>query len=158
MVYTEIKNRNGKTYYYRVLSIREGSKFSKRRNYLGVDLSKEKLKKFEERADEELLAEKRQKIKNNIEKIKSKIIPLLRKNKIKRAGIFGSYVRGEQRKNSDIDILIEPPKNRKFSLLDLVALERMLKEKMGIKVDLITYSGIYHLLRSRILNEEVRII
>jgi len=33
-----------------------------------------------------------------IEEIKKKILPVLKKNKIKRAGIFGSYARGEQKK------------------------------------------------------------
>ena len=39
--------------------------------------------------------------------IKRKIIPILKKNHVVRAGIFGSYARGEQKKNSDIDILIK---------------------------------------------------
>ena len=43
MVYTEIKERNGKKYYYRVLSVRKGNKISKNRKYLGVNLSKEAL-------------------------------------------------------------------------------------------------------------------
>ncbi len=39
-----------------------------------------------------------------IEKIKKKIVPILKKNKVVRAGIFGSYARGENKKNSDVDI------------------------------------------------------
>jgi len=54
MVYTEIKEKNGKKYYYRVLNIRMGSKFKKKRVYLGADLEKKELKNKEENADKEL--------------------------------------------------------------------------------------------------------
>lgn len=157
MVYTETKERNGRKYYYRVASIRQGKKVSKKRKYLGKELKKQELQKKEKEADKELLIGENNKINKNIKKLKLKIVPLLKRNKVRKAGIFGSYARGEQRKDSDIDILIEV-KGRKFSLLDLIALERELKKKLGIKVDLLTYKGIYHLLRERILNEEIRII
>ena len=93
-----------------------------------------------------------------IEKIKLKIVPLLKKEKVVKAGIFGSYARGEQKKNSDIDILIEIPKGRKFSLFDLVGVQLELEKILGKKVDILTYDSIYHLLRKKILNEEVRIL
>ncbi len=157
MVYTEVKERNGNKYYYRVISVRKDKKVSKKRKYLGVNLDNSLLEKKEKEADEELLADKRKKINRQINEIKAKIIPILKKNKIKKAGIFGSYVRGEQKKNSDVDIIIEPPQRRKFSLLDLVALQMALEKKLGIKVDLLTYNGIYHLLKDIILKEEVRI-
>lgn len=83
-----------------------------------------------------------------------KIIPLLKKYKIKKAGIFGSYARGEAKKNSDIDIIIE----FNDSLLTLVAMQRELKETLGIKVDLLTYKGLNPLLKKRILKEEVKLL
>jgi len=55
MVYTEIQEKNGKKYYYRVLSIRKGNKVTKNRIYLGVDLEKNKLSKKEKEADKELM-------------------------------------------------------------------------------------------------------
>lgn len=55
MVYTEIKEKNRKKYFYRVLSIREGSKTKKRRIYLGVDLDKNNLIDREKTADKELM-------------------------------------------------------------------------------------------------------
>lgn len=55
MVYTEIKEKNGKKYYYRVLSIRKGKKIMKKRIYLGTDLEKAKLSKKEKEADKELI-------------------------------------------------------------------------------------------------------
>jgi Fic family protein len=51
MVYTEILERNGKKYYYRVESIRNGKKVSKRKKYLGVDLDKQILIDKEKNAD-----------------------------------------------------------------------------------------------------------
>jgi predicted nucleotidyltransferase len=55
--------------------------------------------------------------------------------KVKEIGIFGSYVRGEQNEDSDVDVLIafeKPP-----SLLKFVELENYLSETIGIKVDLV---------------------
>ncbi len=54
MVYTEIKERNDKKYYYRVLNVRKGDKFKKKRVYLGVDLEKKNITDAETKADKEL--------------------------------------------------------------------------------------------------------
>ena len=62
-----------------------------------------------------------------IENIKKKILPILKKNNVVRAGIFGSYARGEQKKDSDIDILVDI-KGKKFSLFDLIGMELELKK------------------------------
>jgi len=88
--------------------------------------------------------------------LKKKIIPILKKNHVVRAGIFGSYARGEAKKKSDVDILVEIKKS--ISLLDLIGIELTLKEKLNKKVDLIEYNSIHPLLKDRILKEEVRII
>ena len=45
--------------------------------------------------------------KMNINKIKNKIIPVLKRYQVKRAAFFGSIVRGDYNKDSDIDILVE---------------------------------------------------
>lgn len=55
MPYTEIKEKNGKKYYYRVLSVRKGNKITKKRIYLGVNLDKKEIFKKEAKADKELL-------------------------------------------------------------------------------------------------------
>jgi Fic family protein len=54
MVYTEIKEKNGRKYFYRVKSIRKGKKVEKERVYLGADLDKKKLQDKEKEADKEL--------------------------------------------------------------------------------------------------------
>lgn len=90
----------------------------------------------------------------DVEELKKQIVPILRKYKIKKAGIFGSYARGDYKKNSDIDVLIE----FNGSLLTLVRIERELKDILGTKVDLLTYKGLSPLLKRRILKEEIRVL
>ena len=81
MTYTETRNINGKKYYYRVASIRKGDKISKKRVYLGANLSNLELLNKEKAADKKLLSKKKEKINKEIENIKSKIVPILKKNK-----------------------------------------------------------------------------
>ncbi|MBI3626782.1 nucleotidyltransferase family protein [Candidatus Uhrbacteria bacterium] len=80
---------------------------------------------------------------------------ILKEYGVSRAGIFGSRARGDARIKSDTDILVKM--KRGSSLLDLVDLELKLKEKLGGKVDLLTYDSLHPKLRGRILREEVRI-
>ena len=78
---------------------------------------------------------------------------LAEKYKVKEIGLFGSYVRGEQRKRSDVDILVEfqkVPDLFKFIELEMY-LERILKKK----VDLVEKNGLRPRLRDIILNEVV---
>ncbi len=152
MTYTELKEKNGKRYYYRARSVRVGNKFKKERIYLGVNLSGRKLTEKENQADKILLKDR---VNKGLEEIKPKIIGILKKNKIKRAGIFGSFARGEQKKNSDIDILILPAKNIGFGF---AGIELELEKKLKRKVDLVSYNGISPYLKDYILNQEVRIL
>ena len=89
-------------------------------------------------------------------KMKTKIIKILKKNDVVKAGIFGSYARGEAKKDSDIDILIKFKGSK--SLFDLVRVERELKEALNVDVDLITYNSINPHLKESILRDEVKII
>ena len=100
---------------------------------------------------------KNKKLETRINKLKRIIIPILKKNKIIKAGVFGSFVREDYKKGSDIDILIEV-KAKKFSLFDLVGLKMELEKKLNKKIDLLTYKGIHPYLRESILADEVRII
>jgi len=91
----------------------------------------------------------------NIRSIQKKIIPILKRNKVVKAGIFGSYARGEAKKTSDIDILIQPPKGIG---LEFVGIKLELEKALGRKVDLVTYKSIHPYLKEYILADEVRII
>jgi hypothetical protein len=87
-----------------------------------------------------------------LEEIKEKITPLLRSYGVKRAAFFGSFVRGEERKDSDIDILVEFEGEK--SLLDLAGLKIELEELLERKVDVLTYDSIHPLLKDKILEEQ----
>ena len=93
----------------------------------------------------------------DIEEIKRKILPILAKYGVKRAGVFGSVVRGEEREDSDIDILVEIERDD-LSLLDFVGLKLELEEALNKKVDLGEYCTIMPIIKDRILKEEVRIL
>lgn len=75
--------------------------------------------------------------------------------KVRELGIFGSFVRGEQKKRSDIDILVEY--SELPDLLKLIELENRLQKLLKRKVDLIEKSGIRTELKEIILNEVVYI-
>jgi len=152
MTYNEIKKVNGKKYFYRVKSIRNGKKFKKERIYLGVNLTKEELNNKEKEANLKLMKDK---IDKALIKIRPRIIQILKKNNVKRAGIFGSYAKGEQRKNSDIDILIEPPEGIGFGF---AGIQIELEKKLGKKVDLVTYKYISPYIKKEVLKEEIRIL
>ena len=85
--------------------------------------------------------------------IQEKIRPVLQEAGISRAGLFGSCARGEMNEASDVDILVEPPE--KFTLFSLSALQRRLENVLGRDVDVVTYRSLHHLLRDRILAEEL---
>ena len=87
----------------------------------------------------------------NTKKIIEAITPILEKADVLRSDLFGSYARGEENKDSDIDILVEF-KGRK-SLFDLVDLQTELKDKLNRKVDVLTYRSIHPLLRDIIMKE-----
>ncbi len=92
----------------------------------------------------------------NIEEIKEKILPILKKYGVTRAGIFGSVVRGESKEDSDIDILVEI--EGRMSLLDFAGLKLEIEEVLGRKVDLGEYAVIKPVIKEQILSEEVVIL
>ncbi len=72
-------------------------------------------------------------------------------------GIFGSYVRNEQRPDSDLDILIELEDPPRISLLGLVNLENYLTDLLGIKVEVAIKKNLKPRLSPHILHEVVMI-
>ncbi len=70
-------------------------------------------------------------------------------------GVFGSYVRNEQRDDSDIDILIELEDPPRIDLMDLVNLEYYLSDVLGTKVDVAIKKNLRKRIGKRILSEVV---
>jgi uncharacterized protein len=80
---------------------------------------------------------------------------LARKYGVSEIGIFGSYVRNEQRPDSDVDILIELERPPRISLIGLVELEHHLSKVLGAKVDIALKRNLRKRIGKRILNEVV---
>jgi len=70
-------------------------------------------------------------------------------------GIFGSYVRGAQKKNSDVDVLVGF--NEPIGLLKFVALKYQLSEILGRDVDLVMKTALKPKIREQILKEVIYI-
>jgi hypothetical protein len=67
--------------------------------------------------------------------------------------IFGSFVRGEQREDSDIDVLVDF--DRDVSLLDVSALQVFLTEQLGAQIDVVLKRSVRKELKDRIFAEAV---
>jgi hypothetical protein len=80
---------------------------------------------------------------------------LKEKYRVKEIGIFGSYVRGEQKRVSDINILIDFEPDAKISLLDFAEIEIYLSNLLGVKVDLVEKSVLKPRIGKYILKEVV---
>ncbi len=70
-------------------------------------------------------------------------------------GVFGSYVRGEQRHDSDVDILIELERPPRITLIGLVELEGYLGDVLGVNVDVAIKKNLRKRIGERILSEVV---
>ncbi len=86
-----------------------------------------------------------QQIKNVTDKIQPTLV-----------GVFGSYARGEENENSDLDILIDF--DQKIDLLEIIGLEQELTEILGVKVDLVTRRSINEALKMYIEADLIRIV
>jgi len=93
---------------------------------------------------------------------KEDILTLLREYKnyfrerfgVREIGLFGSFAKGEQTKNSDIDILIEVEKGR-MSLISYMKLKLFLEELLGRKVDLVTKKSLKPELKENVLKDAI---
>lgn len=93
---------------------------------------------------------------SDIVSLKKKIVPILKEHNVTKAGIFGSYARGEQKKKSDVDILVEVGKN--MGLLEFIGLKLKIEEAVKKKVDLVEYETIRWEIENNILRDEIPII
>lgn len=83
-----------------------------------------------------------------------KIEPLLRERfKVKRIGIFGSFLRGKEKRGSDLDILVEFEEEPGF--FEFLELEEYLSKILKVKVDLVMKDALKPLIGKHILEEVV---
>ncbi|WP_238361119.1 nucleotidyltransferase family protein [Iningainema tapete] len=80
--------------------------------------------------------------------------PLLEEHyRITQLGIFGSYARGEQTEESDVDLLIDY--DQAPTLFKLIELRDYLSSAIGMKVDVVTQNGLKPRILNRVLSEIV---
>lgn len=70
---------------------------------------------------------------------------------LKRIGVFGSYVRGDHTRDSDIDLLVEFA--RPVSFFTFLELEDFLRKKLKRKIDLVTRNALHPALKKEILRQ-----
>lgn len=88
-----------------------------------------------------------------IQERRKEILSLAQKYGARNVRLFGSVARGEEREDSDIDLLVDLESGR--SLLDLGGLLMDLENLLGCRVDVVTAKGLRDRIRSRVLQESV---
>ena len=90
----------------------------------------------------------------DIKKIKEVAVPILRQYGVEKAAVFGSYARGDQNQDSDIDILIEYAPNARKTLLVRARIINELKNALQRDVDVITEKSLSRHFRDEVLREK----
>ncbi len=88
--------------------------------------------------------------------VAEKVVPALKRHGVVHASLFGSFARGDQNEDSDVDLLVAFELGR--SLLDLVALKLDLEQALGRAVDVVTRNALDPGVRDRVLQEGVPIL
>ena len=91
-----------------------------------------------------------------IEEIKRRVAPVLSHFQIQKAALFGSVARGEDRADSDVDVLIEMP--RPYGILRFLEVKNELEDALARKVDLVEYAMLKEGIRDRALHDAIEII
>jgi predicted nucleotidyltransferase len=91
-----------------------------------------------------------------IERIRSRQQEL-RERGILSLSVFGSRARGDHKPDSDLDILIDYDPSSGFSLIDVCAVERILREDLGLPVQATTRNALRSWLRRKVERDEVKV-
>jgi len=78
-----------------------------------------------------------------------------KKNGVKKLEVFGSYIRGEQKKGSDLDVLVDFSKT--IDLFKYIELEEFMSKKIGVKVDPVMKDTLKPRIKDRVLKEAIPI-
>lgn len=90
-------------------------------------------------------------IENIKEKLKGLTPVLEEKYGVSRVGIFGSYSRGEEKKGSDLDLLVDL--QQPIGLFKIVELEDYLSDELAVKVDLVTERALSPYIKNNVLGD-----
>ncbi|OGY54754.1 MAG: nucleotidyltransferase [Candidatus Buchananbacteria bacterium RIFCSPLOWO2_01_FULL_56_15] len=92
-------------------------------------------------------------LKKSLTIINQKFDSLKKDYGVKKIGVFGSFVSGRPRKDSDIDILVEF--SQPVSLFEFIEVEDFLSKALKRKVDLVTKNALKPAIKKDVLNEVV---
>jgi len=90
-----------------------------------------------------------------VRELKQHLPILAERYKVKYLGVFGSYIRNEQKRTSDLDLLVEFYETP--SLFQYIRFERYLSELLGVKVDLVMKDALKPAIGKHILKEVVQV-
>ena len=93
----------------------------------------------------------------NTQQMIQQIAEYFKTQPVLKAWLFGSYSRGEQREDSDVDLLILPDKSQHFSLFTLSGMYEDLRDLLGREVDLITEGGLLPFARETAEHDKILI-
>jgi len=84
-------------------------------------------------------------------KLESALPDLKRRYQITKLGLFGSYSKGEQTAQSDLDVLVDFAELP--TLIELISLEQELEQLLGVEIDLVTNGALHGYIGERIKSE-----
>ena len=87
------------------------------------------------------------------EDTKKKIVELCKKNKVQELSLFGSRARGDERPDSDFDLLVDFLPNSGITLFEYSRMQIDLEEIIGVKVDLVSKKGLKPYVRVSVLSD-----
>lgn len=90
-----------------------------------------------------------------IQEKKQEIINISAKYGVSKIKVFGSYARGEETPESDIDFLMDIPAGK--SLLHRISLQQELEDLLGIKVDIAKPENLHEAIKVKILQEMIEL-
>ena len=90
-----------------------------------------------------------------INELKYEILQLGRENGMNNIRIFGSFTRGEERPDSDVDLLVEIEEDR--TLFDLIRFKHSVEDLLGRKVDVVSDRAVHVMLKEEIIDKAVQL-
>ena len=91
------------------------------------------------------------------EEIKSRLLEAVKRDEhvedIKTVALFGSFTRGEDQPDSDVDVLVEFSENSHIGFFTYAEIQRNLTEAIGRKVDLVTPEALSKYIRKEVLEQ-----
>ena len=87
------------------------------------------------------------------EKVRKAIEQNTYKKDIQKVSLFGSYLHGTAKEDSDVDVLVEFTDDSHISLFDLVGMKYELEDSIGKPVDLLTPESLSRFFRDEVINE-----